>query len=287
MKWKGRQGSSNIEDRRGRNIGKGGKVGGGIGVIGIIIAIIYTLTTGQDPSVIFQQAQNIRQETNRNNTPVSAGINEEIAQFSKVVLKDTEDVWTQLFRDQLGKTYIPPKMVIFNGQTNGTCGIAGKSTGPYYCPADQKVYMDLNFLRDLAKDYGAAGDFAMAYVIAHEIGHHVQFLLGITEKVHRQKKFLSKKEYNKLSVKLELQADFLAGMWAHHAQKMKHILENGDIEEAMSAASAVGDDRLQKRAHGYVVPDAFTHGTSAQRVKWFLKGLKYGNFDYGNTFEDI
>jgi len=287
MKWKGRQTSSNVEDRRGSGMKRGAKSVGGIGVTGIIIAIIYTLVTGQDPSVILQQTQGVQQETNQNYSSASTDKNEEIAQFSKVVLKDTEDVWTKLFREQLGKTYIPPKMVIFNGLTNGTCGIAGKSTGPYYCPADQKVYMDLNFLHNLANDYGAAGDFAMAYVIAHEIGHHVQFLLGITEKVHRQRQYLSKKEYNKLSVKLELQADFLAGMWAHHAQKMKHILENGDVQEAMNAASAVGDDRLQKRAQGYVVPDAFTHGTSAQRVKWFLQGFKYGNFDYGNTFEDI
>ncbi len=287
MKWKGRQGSSNVEDRRGRSIGKGGKVGGGIGVVGIIIAIIYTLATGQDPSVILQQTQGLQKSNNQQYSPGSASENEEIAQFSKVVLKDTEDVWLKLFREQLNRTYIPPKMVIFNGMTRGTCGIAGSATGPYYCPADQKIYMDLNFLRDLNKDYGAAGDFAMAYVIAHEVGHHVQNLLGITEKVHRKKQYLSKKEYNKLSVKLELQADFLAGMWAHHAQKMKHILETGDIQEAVNAASAVGDDRLQKKSQGYVVPDAFTHGTSAQRAKWFMRGFKYGNFDYGNTFDEI
>ncbi len=287
MKWKGRQGSSNVEDRRGRSIGRRGKIGGGISVAGIIIAIVYTLITGQDPSVILQQSQGLQQSGNNQFSPGSSTENEEIAQFAKVVLKDTEDVWAKLFGEQFNKRYVPPKMVIFNDITRGTCGIAGKSTGPYYCPADQKIYMDLNFLRDLGKDYGAAGDFAMAYVIAHEVGHHVQNLLGILEKVHRQRQNLSKKEYNKLSVKLELQADFLAGMWAHHAQKMKHILENGDIEEGIGAAAAVGDDRLQKKSQGYVVPDAFTHGTSEQRVKWFLRGFKYGDFAYGNTFDEI
>ncbi|NPA68886.1 MAG: metalloprotease [Chlorobi bacterium] len=285
MKWKGRQTSSNVEDRRGMS--RGTKSVGGIGVTGIIIAIVYTLITGQDPSVILQQTSGVRQQSQQGYNSAAAGENEEIAQFSKVVLKDTEDVWAKLFKEQLGKTYIPPKMVVFNGYTTGACGIAGKSTGPYYCPADRKVYMDLNFLRDLGRNYGASGDFAMAYVIAHEVGHHIQNLLGIMEKVQRQRQYLSKKEYNKLSVKLELQADFFAGMWAHHAQKMKHILEKGDIEEALGAASAVGDDRLQKRAQGYVVPDAFTHGTSKQRTEWFMRGFKYGDFNYSNTFEEL
>jgi len=282
MKWKGRQTSRNVEDRRGRRI-SGGKKAGGLGVVGIIIVIVFSMITGQNPMQLLQDTGGI-QQTNQQYAPSSAGENEELAEFSKVVFKDTEDVWSKLFREKLGKKYIYPKMVIFNGQTNGACGMAGTATGPYYCPADQTIYMDLYFLKDLGKKYGAVGDFAAAYVIAHEVGHHIQFLLGIMEDVQKKRQYLSKKEYNKLSVKLELQADFLAGMWAHHAQKMKHVLEEGDIEEALGAASAVGDDRLQKQAQGYIVPDAFTHGTSEQRAHWFLKGFKTGSFDYADTF---
>ena len=226
----------------------------------------------------------MQQTTNQYAPPSSSAENEELAQFAKVVFKDTEDVWTKLFKEKLGKRYVYPKMVIFNGQTNGACGEAGTATGPYYCPIDQTVYMDLYFLRDLGRKYDAVGDFAVAYVIAHEVGHHVQNLLGILSDVQRQRQRLSQKDYNKLSVKLELQADFLAGMWAHHAQKMKHILDEGDIEEAINAAAGVGDDRLQKKAQGYIVPDAFTHGTSKQRASWFLKGFKTGSFDYADTF---
>ncbi len=283
MKWKGRQTSSNIDDRRGRNVRRTKRVGGGMTITGVIIVIIFSLITGQNPLQLLDGTGG-GQQSYEQSQPNVTGANEELAQFAKVVLKDTEDVWEKIFREQLGQRYVKPVMVIFNGQTSGVCGIAGASTGPYYCPADQKIYMDLNFLRDLSRDYGAAGDFAIAYVIAHEVGHHVQNLNGITEKVHRQKSRLSQKEYNKLSVKLELQADFLAGMWAHHAQKMKNILEDGDIEEAIGAASSVGDDKLQKKAQGYVVPDAFTHGSSKQRVEWFIRGFKYGKFDYGNTF---
>lgn len=285
MKWKGRQTSSNVDDRRGRRIRRTKRTGG-IGIVGVILIVVFSLVTGENPMRLLQNiGGGTPQQSYEQNSPNAGGsVNENYAEFSKVVLKDTEDVWAKLFQEQLGKRYIEPKMVIFNGQTSGACGIAGKATGPYYCPADQTVYMDLVFLKELGREYNAEGDFAAAYVIAHEVGHHVQNLLGIMQDVQQKRQYLSKKEYNKLSVKLELQADFLAGMWAHHAQKMKNILEQGDIEEAIEAASAVGDDKLQKKAQGYVVPDAFTHGTSKQRVEWFLRGYKYGNFKYGDTF---
>jgi len=281
MKWKGRATSSNVEDRRGKRIS--GKNAGKFSFVGIIAVIIYVLVTGKDPSKLMQNIDN-NQQTIEQNTNIGNAENEELAEFTKVVLKDTEDVWAKLFREQLGKEYIPVKMVIFNGQTSGTCGIAGTTTGPYYCPADQTIYMDLNFLRDMKKRFDAGGDFAQAYVIAHEVGHHIQYLLGILQDVYAQKQKLSQADFNKLSVNLELQADFLAGMWAHHAQKMKNILEEGDIQEAMNAAGAVGDDRLQMRSKGYVVPDSFTHGTSKQRTSWFLKGFKTGSFKYADTF---
>jgi len=283
MKWKGRQTSNNVEDRRGRNIRRTKRTGS-IGIVGIIIIVAFSMITGENPMKLLQNLDG-SQQTTQQYSPSSSGENEELAQFTKVVFKDTEDVWSKLFKEQLGKKYIFPKMVIFNGQTTGSCGIAGTATGPYYCPVDQTVYMDLVFLRDLGRKYDAVGDFAVAYVISHEVGHHIQYLLGILQDVQKQRQYLSKKEYNKLSVKLELQADFLAGMWAHHAQKMKHILDEGDIEEAINAAAGVGDDRLQKKAQGYVVPDAFTHGTSKQRASWFLKGFKTGSFDYADTFK--
>lgn len=283
MKWKGRQTSNNVEDRRGRNVRRTKRTGG-VGIVGIILIVVFSMVTGENPLKLLQNV-NGSQQTNQQYAPSSStGANEELAQFSKVVFKDTEDVWTKLFKEQLGKRYIFPKMVIFNGHTNGACGEAGTATGPYYCPVDQTVYMDLVFLRDLGRKYDAVGDFAAAYVIAHEVGHHVQNLLGILKDVQSKRQYLSKKDYNKLSVRLELQADFLAGMWAHHAQKMKNILDEGDIEEAINAAAGVGDDRLQKKAQGYIVPDAFTHGTSKQRAKWFLKGFKTGSFEYADTF---
>lgn len=283
MKWKGRQTSSNVEDRRGRRVRRTKRTGS-IGIGGIILVLIFSWVTGQNPLQLLQSAGGGQQSAEQYAPSSSSSENEELAQFTKVVFKDTEDVWSKLFKEQLGKRYVFPKMVIFNGQTNGACGEAGTATGPYYCPVDQTIYMDLYFLRDLGRKYDAVGDFAVAYVIAHEVGHHIQNLLGILPKVQKQRRYLSKTEYNKLSVRLELQADFFAGMWAHHAQKMKHILDEGDIEEALNAAAGVGDDRLQKKAQGYIVPDAFTHGTSKQRTSWFLKGFKTGSFDYADTF---
>jgi predicted metalloprotease len=207
----------------------------------------------------------------------------ERAEFVRVVLADTEDVWNKLFKD-MGKEYPDPRLVLFTGTTSSGCGNASSASGPFYCPADQQVYIDLSFYQDLQTRFQAPGDFAMAYVIAHEVGHHIQNYLGISRKVQQMRQQVSEGEYNKYSVKLELQADFLAGVWAHHAQKMKNILQEGDIEEALNAANAIGDDNLQKKAQGYAVPESFTHGTSQQRMYWFKKGYQTGDLNQGDTF---
>jgi uncharacterized protein len=278
MLWQGRRESSNVDDRRGMG-GGGLAVGGGIG--GIIIAIIYFFlggSSGNDNSGdggFLQQQAPMSQEQKASQ--------DQLASFSKVVLADTEDVWAKLFSEQ-GRKYVDPRMELFTGSDKSGCGFASAATGPFYCPADSKVYLDLSFFQELQDRFHAPGDFAMAYVIAHEVGHHVQHLLGITEKVDQMRGRLSETEMNKLSVRLELQADFLAGVWAHHAQQMKHILENGDVDEALKAANAIGDDRLQKQSQGYVVPDAFTHGTSEQRMYWFKKGFETGDIEQGDTF---
>ncbi len=276
MRWKGRKTSTNVEDRRGRT---GRVVGGSIGIGTIIFFIAYTLLTGEAPTEMLQQQQPQVQQTQTNHA------NDELAEFSKVIFKDTEDVWSKLFPEQLNSRYRYPKLVLYSGRTNAACGMASSAMGPFYCPADEKVYIDLQFFRDLKKNFGTTGDFAMAYIIAHEVGHHVQNLMGITDQMQRQRRRLSRKEYNKLSVRLELQADYLAGVWAHHIEKMKHVLDDGDIEEAIRAANSVVDDRLQKQHQGYIVPDAFTHGTSEQRMRWFIKGFKSGNILQGNTFQ--
>ncbi len=271
MNWNGRQESGNVEDRRG--ISRGGIIGGGLGsVVLVILALIF----GVDPSQLLQQTEpgagggpEVRREVN----PAE----EELRKFTGVVLKDTEDVWNKLFREQLGKQYREPTLLLFSDQVRSACGSASSAMGPFYCPTDQKVYIDLQFFADLERRYQAAGDFAQAYVVAHEIGHHVQNQLGIFEQVQGKKGRISAAESNQMSVRTELQADFLAGVWAHHAQKMKNILEPGDLEEALGAASAVGDDRLQKQGQGHVVPDSFTHGTSAQRARWFRLGFDTGD----------
>jgi len=278
MRWKGRTGSQNVEDRR-RNTKR---VGGGIGIMGIIAIVVFSYITGQNPLSLLQQTGGLSGGTTTER-PISQR-QEQLAQFSKVVLKDTEDVWEKVFREQLGSHYQAPTLVLFTESTSAACGMASAATGPFYCPADQKVYLDTQFFEELSSRFGASGDFAMAYVIAHEVGHHVQYLLGITDQVHSQRRRLSKTEYNKLSVRLELQADYFAGLWAKHADAMKNILEAGDIEEALRAANAIGDDHLQKQAQGYVVPDAFTHGTSKQRMHWFMKGYKSGRVEDGDTF---
>jgi hypothetical protein len=275
MKWQGRQGSGNVEDRRGMSGGRMA-LGGGIG--GIVILLIVMLMGG-DPSQLLNGLQG-GQETQQVATSAEE---DQMAQFVSVVLKDTETVWGKIF-EQSGTSYTQPKLVMFRGQVESACGLASTASGPFYCPADQKVYIDLAFCDQLKTQFGAYGDFAVAYVIAHEIGHHVQNLLGIIDKIDNQKSRVSKTRANQLSVKVELQADFLAGMWAHYADEMLKTLESGDLDEAMTAAAAVGDDKLQMQYEGRVVPDAFTHGTSAQRKEWFRRGYESGDLENGDTF---
>jgi predicted metalloprotease len=275
MKWQGRQGSGNIEDRRGMSRG-GMAIGGGIG--GIVILLVVMLLGG-DPTQLLNSMQG-GQDTEQ----VAPSEEEnQMAQFVSVVLKDTETVWGKIFEES-GKTYTQPKLVMFRGQVESACGLASTASGPFYCPSDQKVYIDLAFCDQLKTQFGAYGDFAVAYVIAHEIGHHVQNELGIINKIDNQKSRVSKTRANQLSVMVELQADFLAGMWAHYADEMLKTLDSGDIDEAMTAAAAVGDDKLQMQYQGKVVPDAFTHGTSAQRKEWFKRGYESGDLKNGDTF---
>lgn len=281
MQWQGRRQSSNVEDARS---GSGRKImmGGGLGTI--VIALLILLFGGDLKDVLRVVGA---QQDQVQRTPTSQGeLNPEdkaAGEFASVVLADTEDVWKSLFQGH-GKIYREPKLVLYADYTNSGCGATGSSTGPFYCPADEKVYLDLRFLAQLQQRLKAPGDFAAAYVIAHEVGHHVQKVLGTTQRMEQARARLSEEEYNRLSVRLELQADFLAGVWAHHAQRMKNILEPGDMEEALNAASAVGDDRIQKHQQGYVSPDAFTHGTSEQRQQWFLKGFQTGDLTQGDTF---
>jgi predicted metalloprotease len=276
MLWQGQRESENVDDARGSG---GGRLvmGGGIGTV--ILVVLY-LVLGGDPQALFnsQQAQ----------LPQSAQIDtqaprDDASKFVAVVLADTEDAWNAVFR-QMGRNYQEPRLVLFTDVIQSGCGFASGATGPFYCPQDRRVYIDLGFFRQLQERLGAGGDFAEAYVIAHEVGHHVQKLLGITDRVDAARRRASEAESNRLSVRLELQADFLAGVWALYADRVKHIVEAGDIEEAIRAAAAVGDDRLQSRSRGYVVPDSFTHGTSEQRVRWFRRGYETGDLSQGDTF---
>jgi len=281
MRWKSGRRSSNIEDRRGRRIGRK-TAGGGIGVIVIALIAMYF---GVDPSVFLNQqgppsVGTSSYSVSTSNTPEDR----QLAEFVSVVLADTEDTWNALFQ-RWDRTYTEPTLVLFSGAVESACGYAQAAVGPFYCPRDQKVYIDLSFYNDLKTRFRAPGDFAQAYVIAHEIGHHVQTLLGISEKVHKLRSRVSKVEANRLSVMQELQADCFAGIWAHYADKARQILEEGDIEEALNAASSIGDDRLQKQSRGYVTPDSFTHGSSGQRVRWFRQGLETGNVSQCNTFK--
>ena len=277
MLWQGRRESENVEDDRGS--GGGGRIvlGGGIGTV--ILVVLYLLLGG-DPQALFnsQQAQLPQPAQYDSQAP-----HDEASKFVAVVLADTEDAWHEIFR-QMGREYEEPKLVLFTDMIQSGCGFASGATGPFYCPEDRRVYIDLGFFRQLQDRLGAGGDFAEAYVIAHEVGHHVQNLLGITDRVQAMRRRVSESEYNRLSVRLELQADFLAGVWARYADRVKHVVEAGDIEEAIRAASAVGDDRLQHRSRGYVVPDSFTHGTSDQRVRWFRRGYDTGDLSKGDTF---
>ncbi|WP_210471654.1 neutral zinc metallopeptidase [Sporosarcina sp. 6E9] len=276
MKYKGRRGSANVEDKR----GMGGKtlVGGGIG--GLIIVLIITFMGGNPEEVLNDLGAT---GTDQNVAYEETEEEKELVEFVSVVLADTEEVWSGLFAEE-GLTYKEPKLVLYSDSVQSACGVAGSAVGPFYCPGDQKLYIDLSFYQELKNKFQAPGDFAMAYVIAHEVGHHVQTLLGTSGQVNDLRQRLSKEEFNKYSVKLELQADYYAGVWAHHAQGMD-LLEEGDLEEALTAASAVGDDTIQKRSQGYVVPESFTHGTSKQRKSWFYKGFDIGTIKDGNTFE--
>lgn len=272
MKWQGRRQSDNFE-RRGP--GKGIAIGG----IGTVVIIILGLLFGQDPS---QLLNSIQDQSAASQTEVSDRPQSQAEAFTRVVQADTEDVWNKIFRDN-GEKYIEPTLVTFEGSVQSACGSANSAVGPFYCPGDSKIYIDLSFYDELQNKLNAGGDFAMAYVIAHEVGHHIQNLLGTNKILQEARGRLSEAEYNKLSVKLELQADFYAGIWAHY-QQQNNLLDDGDIEEALNAAHAIGDDKLQKQAQGYVVPDAFTHGTSAQRMKWFKKGYQTGDIKQGDTF---
>lgn len=279
MRWQGQRESDNVEDRRG-----GPRpqmlVGGGLGTL-VIVVVIALL--GGDPLAFLQQVGNAPQMAPQQQQPMEEGAEDEIKKFVSVVLADTEDVWTEEFR-KLGREYRAPRLVLFSSRVQSGCGIASAGVGPFYCPADETVYLDPTFFEELRSRFRAPGDFAQAYVIAHEIGHHVQKLLGTSDQVNEARGRVSKEEYNRLSVRLELQADFLAGVWANHANRARHIIEDGDVEEALGAANAIGDDRLQKQAQGYVVPDSFTHGTSAQRIRWFRRGLETGDIKQGDTF---
>jgi len=278
MKWTGRRQSSNVEDRRGMSPRGRTVIGGGLGIVLIIAFAIFTDT---DPMRLLD-ALSVEQGTgSATNQPAQ---DDEIRQFVSTVLADTEDVWTQAFAAS-GKQYKTPRLVLYSGTTEMPGGLAQGATGPFYLPADQTIYLDFSFFDEMHRRFGMNGDFAAAYVIAHEVGHHVQHLLGLTDKVHNQAGRISESDYNQLSVRLELQADFLAGFWAHHANKLWQVLEEGDIEEAIGAASIVGDDRLQSATRGRVVPDSFTHGSSEQRTRWFLKGFKTGKLSEGDTFE--
>lgn len=278
MLWQGRRESDNIEDDRGSGGGRRIAVGGGIG--GVILVVAYLLLGG-DPQALLEQQQQPSLSSTRQVDPNAP--RDEATRFVAVVLADTEDAWHAVFR-QMGRDYQEPKLVLFSDQTRSGCGFASAASGPFYCPEDRKLYIDLGFYRLLRERFGAPGDFAQAYVIAHEVGHHVQNLLGISDRVQAARGRVSEAEYNQLSVRLELQADFLAGVWARYADRVKHVVEAGDIDEAMRAASAVGDDTLQRGSRGNVVPDSFTHGSSAQRVRWFRKGYDTGDIRQGDTF---
>jgi len=264
-----------VEDRRGMSPKVA--MGGGLGLVIIVVALLM----GKDPNVVLNELGTQTQPVSTQ--PVDDAQQEQLKQFVSVVLGDTEDIWGKLFADA-GETYRQPKLVLFSDRVESACGLASAASGPFYCPGDENVYLDLSFFQELNQRFGAKGDFAAAYVIAHEVGHHVQKQLGITDKVDAMRGRLSEEEYNRMSVRLELQADFLAGVFAHYEQASLDVIEPGDIDEALNAASSIGDDRLQKMSQGYVVPDAFTHGSSEQRVRWFRRGFESGDMSEGDTF---
>ncbi|GJL81499.1 MAG: hypothetical protein DHS20C01_11330 [marine bacterium B5-7] len=292
MRWKGGRRSSHVEDRRGTSnggfgfpTGRGRRVrvgrksaGGGIGFVVLVVAALYF---GIDPSILLQGGPSVSVDSGPARQPTEQ--ENQLADFVSVVLADTEDSWNEIFAQQ-GKDYIEPSLVLFSGAVRSACGLAQSAMGPFYCPGDNKVYIDLSFYDDMRRKFGAPGDFAQAYVIAHEVGHHVQNLLGISDEVHNAQQRVSKVEGNELSVRLELQADCLAGLWAVHADRARDIIEQGDVDEALNAAAAIGDDRLQKQTTGRVSPDSFTHGTSEQRARWFKTGMQGKSINDCNTF---
>ncbi|QNM87011.1 neutral zinc metallopeptidase [Polaribacter pectinis] len=295
MKWKGRRKSSNVEDRRGQSSSSGGGIGGGLLtmllplllklvtskkgliIVGVVLAVMYF--TGNNPLQLLTGGSNNNNQITNSSDYKGTPKENELANFCATILADTEDVWNKLLQN-----YKEPTLVIFTRSVSSGCGSASSSTGPFYCPADKKLYLDLSFFQEMEDRMNSPGDFAQAYVIAHEVGHHIQNITGISGKVQRMRGQVSQTEYNKYSVMLELQADFLAGVWAHHSQKTNRMMEKGDLEEALNAAFAIGDDRLQKQSTGRVVPDSFTHGTSAQRMRWFKKGFDTGDINQGDTF---
>ena len=282
MRWRGGRESDNVEDRRGMSIPRGAKIGGLSG-LGLLAVVVISMFLGIDPTVLLQGGPEIQTPSVSVQPGSRAGVNDDQRKFVSVVLAETEDVWHETFR-RMGRTYQAPTLVLFSEAVQSACGIAGSAVGPFYCPSDGKVYLDLSFFEELRTRFGASGDFAEAYIIAHEVGHHVQTLLGISRKVNELQARVSPSERNKLSVMMELQADCLAGVWARQADQSRQILEAGDIEEGLNAASSVGDDRIQRKTQGYVVPDAFTHGSSAQRVRWFKTGLESGDPQACDTF---
>ena len=280
MKWQGRRTSNNVEDRRG--VAVKGAIGGGVGggILILVVMLILNFCGGGDLSQPTDNSQLAIPETE--STYQATQEEDELVQFVSVVLAETEDVWTEIFSKE-GMEYIYPSLVLYTDHVESACGLAGSATGPFYCPGDQKIYIDLSFYKELQDKFKAPGDFAMAYVISHEVGHHIQNLLGIIDEVSSVQQNLNEAEANEYSIRLELQADYLAGVWGHYVNRM-NLLEKGDLEEALNAASAVGDDRIQKEAQGYVVPDSFTHGTSEQRQRWFYKGFISGTLEDGDTF---
>jgi predicted metalloprotease len=285
MKWEGNRESDNVEDRRGGGGGGFSFGGGSIGLGTVVVALLASWVLGVNPLTVLNflsggsgQVVPVQQAAQR------PPADDQMAKFVSTVLADTEDTWTELFRRQGGE-YVKPRLVLFSGRTPTACGTGVSASGPFYCPGDQKIYIDLNFYRLMQQRFRVSGEFAQAYVIAHEVGHHVQHLTGISDKVERARRRASEAQANAMSVRLELQADCFAGVWAYHADRARNILETGDIESALSAATAIGDDALQHQSQGYVVPDSFTHGTSAQRVRWFKRGIESGQMSACNTFE--
>jgi predicted metalloprotease len=278
MRWEDGRQSSNVENRRGMSMGGVGVAGGGIGAV---VLVVVAMLLGVDPSVVLQGMDPGAAPSEQRSG--SATPDDQLGRFVSVVLADTEDTWKAVFRE-LNRNYEEPRLVLFSGATQTACGTGQAATGPFYCPRDEKVYIDLSFYRELQSRFKAPGDFAQAYVIAHEIGHHVQNQLGIMEQVDQLRARGSRSQANALSVRVELQADCFAGIWAHHAQRSRQVLEQGDLEEALNAAAAIGDDRLQKQGQGYAVPETFTHGSSAQRVSWFKRGFETGQMKSCDTF---